>query len=101
MSLQKVSFQIDKSISVPPGKRVIVDYIAVDKIKLGCKDRMSIGDVKEKYELVLQNAPNSVFPTPIGEWDTQKQRFTIIDGRHTTIAYILLGYEHILVSWIE
>jgi hypothetical protein len=65
--MNKALFQLDKSLSVPPGKKVMTDYVHVDCIKLACKDRMAIGDVKEKFEVVLQNAPNCIYPTPIGE----------------------------------
>lgn len=95
----KAIVQIDKSISVPPGKKVVVDYVHIDKIILGSKSPMAIGDVKEKYELIKQNAPNSIFPTPIGEW--KKDRFIIIDGRHTYLGYLMNGYEYILVSWLQ
>jgi len=97
--MQKVTFQVSKSISDPQGHRVIVDYVHIDKILLGCKGKICIASVKEKFELILQNAPNSIYPTPIGEW--KGDRFMIIDGRHLTIAYMIHGYEYILVSWME
>ena len=97
--MQKVAIQLDKTILVPPGKRVVVDYVHRDSIILGCKDPMAIGDVNEKYQLIKQNAPNAIYPTPVGEW--KDGRFVVIDGRHTTIGYILNGYDYILVSWIE
>jgi hypothetical protein len=96
--MEKVTFQIDKSISVPAGSKVLTEYVHIDKIRLGCKSPMSIGDVKEKYELVKQNAPASLFPAPMGEW--KEDRFVIIDGRHTYVAYLMMGYEYVLVSWL-
>lgn len=97
--MTKATFQIDKSLSVPPGKKVVTDYVHIDKVKMACKDKMAIGDVNEKYQLVLQNAPNCIFPAPVGHWDND--RFVVVDGRHTFMAYVLLGYEYILVSWME
>lgn len=95
----KPSFQLDKSLSVPPGQKVVVDYVHVDNVVLACKDKMCIASVKEKYELILQNAPNSIYPTPIGEWRGDK--FVLIDGRHTFVAYVINGYQWVLVSWLE
>lgn len=95
----KPSYQLDKSISVPPGQTVRTGYVHVDCIILACKDKMCIASVKEKYELILQNAANSIYPTPIGEW--RNDRFVLIDGRHTFIAYVINGYQWVLVSWLE
>ncbi|QRQ99694.1 hypothetical protein [Dyadobacter sandarakinus] len=91
---------IDKSISVKPGGVVKTGYVKTENVVLLCKDPMSKGDISEKYELVKQNAPNQIFPCPIGHF-REDGRFVILDGRHTFIALVMNGFESILVSWID
>jgi len=93
------TFLLDKTISVKPNHIAKTAYVHIDNIKLGCKDTMSIGDIKNAYELVKQNAPNQMFPCPVGYWD--KDRFVIVDGRHTVLALQMNGFEWILVAWEE
>jgi hypothetical protein len=97
--MDKINFELDKSIKVPPGKKVFVDYVPIECVILDCKDPMAIGDVQQKYELIKQNSPSCIFPTPIGYWEGE--RFHIVDGRHTFVGYLLNGYRYILVTWLE
>ena len=96
---------IDKHVKVPKGARVYVEYVPIDRIRLGSKKPVAIGDVNDKYQLILQNRPACIFPCPVGFWDGAQEdaasRFVIQDGRHSYIAYLMHGYESILVAWIE
>src|SRR5947209_4040819 len=89
----------DKSLAIPPGKIVKTDNVPVWKVRLACKDRMSVGDVKGAYEKLLQNQPNQLWPCPRGHWEDDI--FVIVDGRHQFIATLMFGYETILVAWVE
>jgi hypothetical protein len=100
MAIPKVAVYGDKTIAVPPGQVVRTGYVPIDDIVLGCKERMSIGDVLDKYELVKQNAPNAIFPAPMGGW-VMDGRFVVEDGRHLIEGYRLNGYTHVLVMWLE
>ena len=81
---------------IPEGKIVKTQYVPVKDVYLGCHDRMAVGDVKLVYDELIQTGPK--FPCPFGEW--HGNRFMIIDGRHEFLAYVMLGYDHILVSWL-
>jgi hypothetical protein len=97
--MRKIAFYGDKTLAVPQGEVVVTGYVPIEKVRLACRDVMGIGDVREKYELVKQNAPSSLWPPPIGHWDGDY--FVIEDGRHHKIAYEMNGYSHILVAWLE
>lgn len=93
----KVTFQEDKTIAVPPGKIVKTQYVPIHDITFGCRDSMAIGDVDRAFQRLIQIAPNQPFPCPIGHWTDES--FEIVDGRHTYVAMLMLGYEYILVAW--
>lgn len=92
------SFHLDKILSIQPGKLAHTVYVKTEDVVLACKDSMSIGDVKQAYELVKQNAPSQMFPCPIGYF-REDGRFVIVDGRHTYIALLMNGFTDILVAW--
>ncbi|RYD46947.1 MAG: hypothetical protein EOP83_28810 [Verrucomicrobiaceae bacterium] len=89
----------DRSLAVPPGQRVVTGYVHIDKIILGCRARMAVGDVDRAYQRRLQLGDHQPWPCPRGEW--QGDRFVIIDGRHDTVAAMMLGQEYILAAWPE
>lgn len=97
--MEKVSLQFDKTISVPPGATVRSGYVPMHRVRCLCREPMAIGDVERKYELAKQNAPASLFPAPMGRWNGDT--FELLDGRHTKIAYEMLGYSHLLVMWVD
>jgi hypothetical protein len=92
-------FVCDKTIGVPPGRVVRTGYVDIWRVRWSSHDPLALGDVQSKYELVKQNRPNSVYPTPIGHWEGDE--FVLVDGRHTFTAYLMNGYTHILVAWLE
>ena len=98
-------FLADKTLRSPPGAKLHVEYVHIDRLRLGNRTPMAIGDVKEKFELILQNRPAYIFPCPVGTWTGDPSdplsRFTVHDGRHSYLAYQMHGYEHVLVAWIE
>ena len=93
------TFTIDRTISVPPGSIVRTGYVPIEKIRLSSYENLSLPDIKEKYEIFKQNAPNQIFPCPIGNWE--QVNFVIVDGRHAFVALMILGMSHILVAWID
>lgn len=91
----------DRSLLVESGQVVYTDYVPVHKIRLGCRERMALGDVEVAYRRQLAIAPSQAWPCPVGEWDAESDYFVIYDGRHSFIASLMLGFTHILVAWVE
>ncbi len=89
----------DRSLSVPPGQRVVTGYVHVDDLMLGCRARMAVGDVDRAYQRRLQLGDHQPWPCPRGEW--RGDRFVVLDGRHDVVAATMLGQEHVLVAWPE
>lgn len=83
--------------TIQPGERVATGYVPVQDVVLDCRAPMAIGDIERKYELVKRHAPAQLYPCPFGYWSGD--RFHLIDGRHTFMAYAMLGFGHVLVAW--
>lgn len=90
----------NRAMRIPPGSVVRTDYVPVERIRMGCRDRMAVGDVDRAYQKRIQAAPEQPWPCPNGEW-SDDGAFTIIDGRHEFIAAQMLGFEHLLVAWVS
>lgn len=88
----------DRSLAVPPGHVVRTGYVAIDKVVLACRERMTPGDVKLAYERLLQLGGYQPHPSPNGRWDGD--RFIVLDGRHQYVASLMLGLTHMLVAWV-
>lgn len=87
----------DRSIAVPAGHVVVTGYVAVEDVRLACRDRMAIGDVDRAYQRRLQLADRQPWPCPRGHWDGE--RFVIVDGRHEFVAALMIGHSHLLFAW--
>lgn len=94
-----VTFAEDRSIAVPPGTTIRTAYVSVWDVRLACRDRMAIGDIKSAFEKRLQLGDHQPWPCPRGEWEGDK--FVIFDGRHEWLASVALGLEFILVAWVD
>lgn len=97
--MNAVELREDRSLVVPPGHVVRTAYVAIDQVRLACRDRMAIGDVERAYRKRLQLGSAQPWPPPVGHWDGD--RFVILDGRHETVAALMLGVEYLLVAWVE
>jgi hypothetical protein len=89
----------DRSIAVPPGWLPVTGYVPIHKIKMVCRERMAIGDLDRAYQKRLQAGENQPWPCPTGKWDDET--FLLHDGRHEYIASLMIGYEYLLVTWLE
>lgn len=89
----------DRSMVVPAGKVVCTGYVAIDKIRMACRDRMAVGDVAAAYQKILCLGDTQRWPPPVGSWDGST--FVITDGRHEYIASLMIGRAHLLVAWID
>lgn len=66
--MQPVTIAESRSLLVPKGSVVKTDYVAIDRIRLACKDRMAIGDVERAFNRRLQLGHFQAWPCPRGEW---------------------------------
>lgn len=89
----------DRSFLVPTGATVQTGYVPLHKVRLACRDRMAVGDVAAAYQKRLQWGEQQPFPCPYGEWE--EDAFVIHDGRHEYVAALMLGFEALLVAWID
>jgi len=89
----------DRAMVVPMGATVRTGYVALEQVRMLCRERMAVGDVEAAYRRLLQMGTASLFPPPNGRWDGGS--FEIIDGRHEFVASLMLGKTHMLVAWIE
>jgi hypothetical protein len=94
-----VAIAADRSIRVPPGALVRTGYVELERVRLACRDRMAVGDVEVAYRRRLQLGDAQEWPPPVGEWTGD--RFTVLDGRHSYVAALMLGSTHLLVAWLE
>lgn len=97
--MQPILLAEDRSLAVPPGATVRTGYVAIDAVKLACRDRMAVGDVDRAYQRRLQLGDHQPWPCPRGHWEGD--RFVVVDGRHDVIAATMLGLDHVLVAWPE
>jgi hypothetical protein len=98
ISLSPVLIAEDRSVNVPSGFVIKTGYVDVFKVRLACRERMSIGDLTLAYGKRLQCGSNHPWPCPNGYWD--KDEFIIQDGRHEWLVAVALGLTHILVAWL-
>lgn len=88
----------DRSMTVPQGRVVKTAYVPIDRVYLGNRSRMGVGDVERAMQRRMAASPGQPWPCPVGEWDGD--RFRIADGRHEYVAALMLGDQFILVAWI-
>ncbi|WP_245431131.1 hypothetical protein [Rhodoplanes roseus] len=89
----------DRTMAVPPGAVVRTGYVDLFAVRLACRERMAVGDVKAAFERRLQLGDHQPWPCPRGHWEGDT--FVLVDGRHEYVAALMLGHEHILVAWCE
>ncbi len=89
----------DRSLAVPPGRTIRTGYVAVEQVRLACRERMAVGDVDRAYQRRLQLGEHQPWPCPRGHWEGD--RFVVVDGRHDFVAALMLGLSHVLVAWPE
>lgn len=89
----------DRSLDIEPGHVVRTGYVDVFKVRLGCRERMSIGDIDRAYQKRLQLGAAQPWPCPNGRWDGDT--FLLSDGRHEWLATVALGHAYMLVAWTE
>jgi hypothetical protein len=96
---EPVTIAEDRSIAVPPGHVIRTGYVPVHKIRLACRDRMAVGDVDRAYQRQLQLGDKQRWPCPRGDW--KGKNFILVDGRHAYVSALMLGFEQLLVAWVE
>ena len=97
-----LSISEDRGMAIPAGYLIKTAYVDIHRVKLACKERMSVGDVNTAYQKRLQCGANQPFPCPNGYWCPDEEGFFVIrDGRHEYISTVMLGFRTILVAWCE
>lgn len=95
----------DRSLRVPAGCIVLTGYVPVHRVRLGCRDRMAVGDVETAYRKRLQLGAAQEWPPPRGRWENDDtdgaRQFVIEDGRHAYVAALMCGLDFLLVAWVE
>lgn len=99
LSTKAVATPTGRSLSIPPGQAVQTAYVEMHHVRLGCRDRMAVGDVEAAYRRQLALGDHQAWPCPVGEWDGET--FVIHDGRHAYVAALMIGLTHILVAWVS
>jgi len=99
LTVQPVAIAVDRSLLVESGQKVVTGYVNVFKVRLGCRERMAIGDIDKAYQRQLQLGSSQMWPPPVGHWEGDV--FVIQDGRHQWVAAVALGMEFLFVAWIE
>lgn len=89
----------DRGFAVPPGATVSTGYVDIHRVRIACRARMAVGDVDRAYQRLLQTAPAQPWPPPTGRWDGET--FVLVDGRHAFVAALMIGFDAILVAWVE
>jgi hypothetical protein len=97
---EAVKLAVDRSLAVPPGRRVVTGYVPIHRIRLACRDRMAVGDVEKAHRQQLQLGSYQAWPPPRGYWEGGDV-FVIEDGRHAMVAALMIGIEHLFVAWLE
>ena len=98
--MQAVSIPEDRSMVVPPGCKVITDYVPIEDVVLACRDRMDIAAVEKAMQRRMAIAPSQPWPCPVGAV-REDGRYVLHDGRHDYLAALALGCSHILVAWVD
>ena len=94
-----VATPADRSLSIAPGQIVQTGYVETHRVRLGCRDRMAVGDVEAAYRRQLALGDHQAWPCPVGEWEGET--FVIHDGRHAFLSALMLGFTHLLVAWVS
>ncbi|PYE84166.1 hypothetical protein [Pseudoroseicyclus aestuarii] len=89
----------DRSLIVPPGRRIVTGYAPIDRVRIANRSRMAIGDVDAAMRQQLALGAAQKWPCPNGRWEGED--FVVHDGRHAFVAALMLGLEHLLVAWLE
>ena len=92
----------DAGGSQPPGsagRRIVTGYVETHRVRMACRDRMSIGDVERAYRRQLSLGLIEAWPCPVGEWDGDT--FVLRGWTSCLRAALMLGIEWLLVAWIE
>lgn len=98
---EAVALLVDRSMLVEPGQIVKTAWIDIDLVVLGCRDRMAVGDVGDKWREILQRGGGrAAWSPPRGHW-REDGRFVVCDGRHETVAALMMGQDKIFVAWVE
>jgi hypothetical protein len=98
---EPVALYRDRSLVIAPGEVVVTGWVEIDRIVLGCRDRVSPGDVKEKWTELLQRGGKAAWPPPVGHWSPDRVWFVVTDGRHEYLAALMHGQETLFVAWVE
>lgn len=86
---------------MPRGARVVTGYAPIHRIRMASRERLAVGDVERAYRrLLCLPSGAQAWPCPVGYWESIDS-YVVVDGRHQYVAALMLGYEWLLVAWME
>lgn len=87
--------------AVPPGHVVRTGYVPIHDVLCHARPGHQLlpAEVERAYKRQLELGSEQQWPCPTGYW-RHDQRFVLTDGRNRFIAALMLGIEHLLVSWL-
>lgn len=89
----------DRTMVVPRGHVVKTAYVPVHRIRMACRERMDASAVERAYRRQLSLGDAQAWPCPVGWWEGDT--FCLQDGRHAYVAALMLGFDHLLVAWLQ
>ena len=86
--------------AVPPGHVVRTGYVAIHDVVCHAQhSKLYPAEVERAYRRQLELGDEQAWPPPTGYW-REDGRFVLTDGRNRYVAALMLGIEHLLVSWL-
>jgi hypothetical protein len=87
--------------AVPAGHVVRTGYVPTDDIVCHARagHQLLPAEVERAYRRQLELGDQQPWPPPTGYW-RHDHRFVLTDGRNRFVASLMLGVEHMLVSWL-
>jgi hypothetical protein len=88
--------------SVPAGHTVATGYVPIHDVicQASSGHQLYPAEVERAYRRQLEHGESQAFPPPTG-WYREDGRFVLTDGRNRYVAALMLGVQHLLVSWLE
>ena len=87
---------------VAPGHVVVSGYVRIHDVvcEVAHAHQLYPAEVERAYRRQLELDDHQPWPAPTG-YRREDGRFVLTDGRNRYVAALMLGLDHLLVSWLE